>query len=298
MLHACSFFLIPFWDSTSQTSFFNNHLAPHAYSCIWFIENSRASLLKLGYSEKGPGDLPEHFARIFSLVVQFSQQSERTKLMTCGIGLTDFQITVCSFLQAITFMWSCRNSNGDLISSSSNYFSLCLHTQCESQVYFNCTIIFWSFHLYFLCACLAMPITSNWLFWNLRCVSHMIHPELGKLQPCQCALPARARLVSIIQSFLKASNVHWQSFLKGNDFQTSNHSSKMLAHRFCLFGCQFLKNSMQWTGTGTVTAAADWTVSSYECTTLSRRARTVKAIVFYLGRSWTWNNEGIESSWR
>ena len=35
----------------------------------------------------------------------------------------------------------------------------------------------------------------------------------------------------------------------------------------CLFGCQFLKSSMQWTGTGTVgkycSSIADWTVSSY-----------------------------------
>ena len=111
-------------------------------------------------SEKG--DLPEHFARTFSLVMPFSHESEHTKLMTLLI----------INLPLAVFYWqslSCKvidKSQGDLNSSNSNYFPLCrLPGRFLLHDYFSKFRV--TFHLDFLRANLAAPIIS--------------YPDLGAL---------------------------------------------------------------------------------------------------------------------
>ena len=103
-----------------NTSFFLHHLVPHVCPSIWRIdsENSRASLWNQRYSEEG--DLPGHFASTF-----FSCYAIFTWIWTCKThDLPNYQFTIGSFLQAITFMWSYDKSQGDLNSSNSKYFPL------------------------------------------------------------------------------------------------------------------------------------------------------------------------------
>ena len=139
----------------------------HPTWSIWHIENFRASLGNPRHSEKC--DLLEHFARTF-----FSCYAIFTWIWTHKThDLPDYQLTVGSFLPAITYMWSDRQIKGDLNSSNSNNFPPC--PALPSQVDFNRAIIFRCFQFDFLCANLATPITSYRLFSNLRCAGHMIH---------------------------------------------------------------------------------------------------------------------------
>ena len=86
---------------------------------IWHIENSRASLWNPKYSEKG--DLPEHFARTFSLVMRFSNESERVELMT----LLNMNLPLAVFYRYSLSHEVIDKPKADLNSSNSNYFPLC-----------------------------------------------------------------------------------------------------------------------------------------------------------------------------
>ena len=75
--------LIPFQSFVGflllDLCFFFHHIVPQVRLSIWHFQNSSPLLLNLRYTEKG--DLPEHFASTFSLVMLSSHESEHTKLM-------------------------------------------------------------------------------------------------------------------------------------------------------------------------------------------------------------------------
>ena len=77
--------------------------------------------------------------------------------------LTDYQLTIGSFLPAITFMWSDRQIPG-----WPRFFQQQIFPSVPSLVDFNSAIISRSFHLDFLCASLAASITSCSLLSNFR----------------------------------------------------------------------------------------------------------------------------------
>ena len=87
-----------------------------------------------------------------------------TWVWTCKThDLTDYQLTVGSFLPSITFMWSNRQIPG-----WPQFFQQQFFHSVPSLVDFNCAIIFQSFHFDFLCANLGYPIISYRLFSNLQ----------------------------------------------------------------------------------------------------------------------------------
>ena len=119
-LQARSFFSSPFLEFCLTTTAFSSIVLFHMFcSSIGHIKNSRESLWNLRYSEKG--DLSEHFARTYSLVMQFSHESEHTKLMTSLI----INLELAVFYRQSLSCEVIDKSQGDLNSSSSKYFPLC-----------------------------------------------------------------------------------------------------------------------------------------------------------------------------
>ena len=105
--------------------------------------------------------------------------------------LTDYQLIIGNFLQAITFM-----SINEQIPEQPHFFQQQLFSSVPSLVNFKCPIIFRSFHLNFLCANLAavpqhqskIPIFAAPVIWSILDIAVLCPPQL----------------VSIVQSFLKA----------------------------------------------------------------------------------------------
>ena len=94
--HTHSFQILS-WNSASRPLFFFHHIVPYVFLRIWHIENSRASLWNPRYSVKG--DLPEHFARTFSLIMQILHESEHVNFMTwliINLRLEVFYLQPCS----------------------------------------------------------------------------------------------------------------------------------------------------------------------------------------------------------
>ena len=135
----------------------------HVSPSICHIENSRASLWNPRYSEKG--DLSGHFARTFSLVMQFLHEydsiSENINSWPLIVNLPLAVWLLIINLPLAVFYWQslpCKvidKSKGDLNSSNSNYFPLRPPWSISiALLFFEVPI------LNFLCAYLPMPITT------------------------------------------------------------------------------------------------------------------------------------------
>ena len=102
------FFSNPFLEFCLSAPAFSSIILFNMFcSHIWHIENSSASFQAWNprYSKKG--DLPQHLASTFSLVMQFSHESENTKFQVMISLIINLPcLAVGSFLPAITFMWS------------------------------------------------------------------------------------------------------------------------------------------------------------------------------------------------
>ena len=164
--------------------FFFHHLVPHVCPSIWHIENSRASLWNQRNSEKG--DLPEHFASTFSLVIPFPHEYEHIR-NSRPHWLSTYR---WQFSTGITFLWSDQRIPG-----WPQFFQQQLFPYLLSIVDFNCTIYFWSFHLDFMCANLDAPITV--CFWIFASIMIPYYEKI--LQYYEIVILRRPLFVSIVQ---------------------------------------------------------------------------------------------------
>ena len=155
-LQACSFFQILSWNSASQPPLF---LPSSCSTCLskhlthWKFQRIA---LELGILWK------RWFARAFRERF-FSCFAIFTWIWTYKThDLTQYQLTIGSFLPATTFMWSDWQIPG-----WPQFFQQLLFPSVPSLVNFKCAIIFQRFHLDFLCANLASPITPTQLLLSI-----------------------------------------------------------------------------------------------------------------------------------
>ena len=163
--------------------FFFHHLVPHVCPSIWHIENSRASLWN---QRKRKVICLSISQALFLLLYHFHMNMNIYETH----DLTNYQLTVGSFLPEITFLWSDQRIPG-----WPQFFQQQLFPYLLSIVDFNCTIYFWSFHLDFMCANLDAPITvCFWIFASI-----MI-PYYEKILPYyEIVILRRPLFVSIVQ---------------------------------------------------------------------------------------------------
>ena len=182
--------------------FFFHHLIPHVIPRIWqwnqHIENSRASLWNPENSEFWV------WKRLFAWALSkffFSLYTIFTWIWTCKThDLTVYPLAVV-YLQSLS--WKVINkSQVDFISSNSNHFRLC--PPCKSLVNFNCTII------------LKPPprLSMRYLGHSATVPPHLSFHTVGsgifampvRWSVQEIAILHPSRLVSIVQSFFKASS--------------------------------------------------------------------------------------------
>ena len=102
------------------------------------------------------------FASNFSLVMPFSHESER-KTEPMKLIFTDYQLTICSFIPAITLYEVINKSQGDLNSSNSNYFPLCLPLSISIALLLSifCVLVWPRQSLHTFCALAGWCKSSN-----------------------------------------------------------------------------------------------------------------------------------------
>ena len=98
--------------------FFFHHLVPHVCPSIWHIENSRASLWN---QRKRKVICLSISQALFLLLYHFHMNMNIYETH----DLTDYQLTVGSFLPESLSCEVINESQGDLNSSNSNYFRIC-----------------------------------------------------------------------------------------------------------------------------------------------------------------------------
>ena len=98
--------------------FFFHHLVPHVCPSIWHIENSRASLWN---QRKRKVICLSISQALFLLLYHFHMNMNIYETH----DLTDYQLTVGSFLPESLSCEVINESQGDLNSSNSNYFLIC-----------------------------------------------------------------------------------------------------------------------------------------------------------------------------
>ena len=130
-LQACSFSSNPFLEFCPQPPLFLPWSCSTRLSKHLTHENSTASLWKRRYSEKG--DLLEHFASTFSLVMPFSHESEHTKLMTSRLSTYRWQFSTANHFHV---KWSTNPRVTSILPKAS--ISLCaLPGRFQLRYYFS-----------------------------------------------------------------------------------------------------------------------------------------------------------------
>ena len=123
--------------------------------------------------------------------------------------LTDNELTVGSFVLAISFMWSCRQ-----LPEWPQFFQQQSFPSVPSLANFYRAIIFRRFHIDFLRANLATPIILYRLFSNIRCARRWSKLEIAVLHPRQT--------VSIVQSsYWYRHTVSWPGLFRTPHCHTS-----------------------------------------------------------------------------
>ena len=165
-LQAGSFFRILSWNSASQHPLFLSsfcltclfkHLTPWKFQSL----RTRAEILWKSWFAWA---IHKHFFSCYAIFTWIWTYKTHDPI--------DYQLTIGSFLTAITFMWSDRQIPG-----WPQFFQQQIFPSVPSMVDFKIAIIFRRFYLDFLCAYLAAAIISYHLFSNFRCARHIIHPE-------------------------------------------------------------------------------------------------------------------------
>ena len=190
-MYACSFFSNPFLEFCFSSLAFSSTILLHKF--IQVFNTSKIPVpcfgTKILWKRWFARAFCKHFSFCYAIFVWIWTYKTH--------DLTDYQltnVTIGSFLQATTLMWSDWQIPG-----WPQFFQQQVFPSVPSLVHFNSAIVFQSFHLDFLCDDLAAPITSYCLFSNFHCVC------LWSILGIAVLLPPL--LVSIAQLFLKASSL-------------------------------------------------------------------------------------------
>ena len=127
--------------------FFFHHIVVQVHASIWHFENSSPLLWNPRYSEKG--DLPECFASTFILLCHFHMNLNMQNSWPNWLPTYCWQFSTGNHLHV---KWSI--TQGDLISSNSNFFTLCLPWSISiARLFFKVSIsilcvLIWPSHLF------------------------------------------------------------------------------------------------------------------------------------------------------